>query len=640
MSNLVQPLSLFTDFDISLFKSGKHYKLYEKLGAHITQRDDVWGVYFAVYAPAAKEVQVVGDFNSWSGHDHNLYVRWDGSGIWEGFIPNIGDGDHYKFKILSSIGDKILEKADPLAFRTELPPKTASIVYSSKYKWKDKTWMKKRAKFDHTRQCLSIYEVHLGSWKKNTKTGDSLHFDELAEELVSYVSDMGFSHVEFMPITEHPYYPSWGYQCTSYFAPTARFGDPDELRYLVDAFHQAGIGVILDWVPSHFATDDHALVNFDGSHVYENPDRTKGWHPDWQSHIFNYERNEIRAFLISSALYWLEEYHFDGLRVDAVASMLYLDYSRSEGEWTPNEYGGNENLAAISFLKDLNVAIGRDHPNTLMIAEESTSFDGITRAVHHGGLGFDLKWMMGWMNDTLEYMKRDPIHRQYHHGEISFSMIYAYSEKYVLPLSHDEVVHGKQSLLYKMPGDEWQTFANLRILYSYMFCHPGHKLLFMGNEFGQSHEWNVNTGLHWKLLDHEPHKGVHSLIKDLNTLVNSEKAFKDLNFDSEGFEWIDHSDNKNSILAFIRKSKKEQLIVVCNFIPSFIKSYELGVPSAGKWGIIFNSDDNKYWGSDCIEKRTFASKRKGKHGRKNLIDLQIPPLAIIVLKKEKKKPSK
>lgn len=630
-----KPHSLFTDFDISLFQAGKHFKLYEKFGAQIIEVNGEKGVYFSVYAPSASNVQVVGDFNNWDGSNYDLFVRWDSSGIWEGFIPGVQEGSHYKFKIFSTKDSRVRIKADPFAFKTEVMPLSASVIWSSDHKWKDKKWMNKsRSKKNAHNAPLSIYEVHLGSWKKNN--GDSLSYAELAEELVAYVKEMGFTHVEMMPITEHPYYPSWGYLSTSYFAPTSRFGEPDELKILVEAFHKAEIGVIVDWVPAHFPNDDFALADFDGSCVYEHFDRQKGFHPDWNSLIFNFERNEIRSFLISSAFYWLEQFHFDGLRVDAVSSMLYLDYSREEGQWSPNIYGGNEYLAAKDFLRDLNIAVYGTYPDVHMIAEESTAFPGVTRQAHHGGLGFGKKWMMGWMNDTLEYFSKDPVYRRYHQNEISFSMTYAYSENYLLPLSHDEVVHGKGSMLSKMPGDDWQQFANLRVLYAYMFAHPGDKLLFMGCEIGQRSEWNFNESIEWFVLENLSHKGIQTLIKDLNKLYASELSLHIDNFDPKGFEWIACDDYKNSVLAFERKSEKESILVLCNFTPKVLEKYTIGAPEKGKYKIILNTDDTKYGGSGFSNKKTYNTKAKESHGRDNSLELILPPLGTIFLKKVKK----
>ena len=604
------------------------------MGAHYLEREGVGGTYFAVYAPAARSVAVVGNFNSWNGTDYQLNVRWDSSGIWEGFIPDVGKGELYKYRIASSFDAIIREKSDPYGFFFEKAPKTASITWDTDYKWKDKTWMSKREEKDLYHTTMSIYELHLGSWRKN-KEGNSLSYQEMATEMVDYVKKMGYTHVEMLPVTEHPYFPSWGYLTTGFFAPTSRFGSPQEFMELVEAFHKAGIGVLVDWVPAHFPSDSDWLADFDGSHVYEHPNPKRGFHPDWNSLIFNYERPEVRSFLLSCAHFWVDKYHIDGLRVDAVASMLYLDYSREDGGWDPNIYGGNENLEAIAFLKDLNETIYEQHPGVVMIAEESTAFEGVTKPVNEGGLGFGFKWMMGWMNDSLEYIKRDPIHRQYHHNEISFSMAYAYSENFVLPLSHDEVVHGKNALVNKMPGDEWQKMSNLRLLYAYMFGHPGHKLLFMGNEIGQTTEWNLDTGVRWELLDHKFHKGIQACISDLNHLLAKQPALSEENFSQEGFEWIDHGDHKNSVLAFIRKGKKQQIMVVCNFTPKVQTNYRLGVKEKGKWTEIFNSDADKYGGSDQLNSKVIKTELEESHGKKHSVALTLPPLGVSYLKYKK-----
>jgi len=520
----VIPHSLFTDFDIALFKAGKHYKLYEKFGSHILTLDTHEGTYFAVWAPSAKAVSVIGDFNYWKAGEHPLHVRWDESGIWEGFIPNVGKGSVYKYHIQSNANDVVTEKADPYARRCEHPPKTASIVWNDSYTWKDAKWMKKRKKNNALDAPYSVYEVHLGSWKKHMEEGRFLSYVELADELVNYVKEMNFSHVELMPVMEYPYDPSWGYQLTGYFAPTSRFGYPEEFKLLVDKLHQNDIGIILDWVPSHFPEDAHGLGNFDGSCVYEHPDRRKGFHPDWKSLIFNYGRNEVKSFLISNALFWLDQYHADGLRVDAVASMLFLDYSREEGEWEPNQFGGRENLEAIAFMKEMNEAVYSTFPDVQTIAEESTSFPMVSKPTSIGGLGFGMKWMMGWMHDTLQYFSKEAVYRKHHQNDLTFSMTYAFTENFMLPLSHDEVVYGKSSMLRKMPGDEWQQFANLRLLYSYMYTHPGANLLFQGAEFGQSEEWNFQQSLDWHLLQYDVHKGAQTLVKDLNTFYKKQPA--------------------------------------------------------------------------------------------------------------------
>jgi 1,4-alpha-glucan branching enzyme len=632
----VIPHSLFTDFDIDLFKSGKHYRLYEKMGSHPMTLDGVKGTYFAVFAPAARSVAVMGDFDFWQGNDYQLNVRWDSSGIWEGFIPNVGNGDVYKYKIHSNHGGQVLDKADPFARFCETRPKTASIVWESKYKWADKKWMTKRKDVNALDQPFSVYEVHLASWRRNVMENRSLTYKEMADELVSYVKETGFTHVEFMPIMEHPYDPSWGYQVTGYFAPTSRFGNPEDYKYLVDKFHQNGIGVILDWVPSLFPEDAHGLGNFDGSNVYEHPDPRRGYHPDWKSLIFNYGRNEVKSFLISNALFWLDEYHADGLRVDAVASMLYLDYSRDDGQWEPNIYGGNENLEAIAFLKEFNEAVYENYPDVQTIAEESTSFTGVSRPVYAGGLGFGMKWMMGWMHDTLEFFKKEPVYRRFHQNEITFSLVYAFTENFMLPLSHDEVVYGKKSIIGRMPGDEWQRFANLRTLYSSMFTHPGTKLLFMGAEFGQTSEWSFEGSLDWHLLQYEPHKGVHEFIKDLNKLYRSEKALHEQSFSGEGFEWIDLSDSDNSVMTYLRKGKnpKDDLLVACNFTPVVRKDYRIGVPESKSWKEIFNSDDTKYWGSGVLNTKALNTEKEAWNGRAQSIKATLPPLGVAVFKKK------
>ncbi len=640
MSGKALPHTIFTEFDIYLFKTGQHHQLYNKLGNRQIELNGSKGTYFAVYAPAARSVQVIGNFNNWEGANYDLFVRWDGSGIWEGFIPGIDRGEMYKYKIYSHYDSKVREKSDPYGFYFEMAPGTACITWDTWFEWDDGEWMKKRKDFNAYDSPISIYEVHLGSWKKQLSELRSLHYSELAEELVDYVVKMGFTHVELLPVTEHPFYPSWGYLSTGFFAPTSRFGAPQELMSLIQAFHKAGIGVILDWVPAHFPADDSWLADFDGSHVYEHPNPKKGYHPDWNSLIFNFERPEIQSFLLSSAHFWLDRYHIDGLRVDAVASMLYLDYSRNEGEWDPNEYGGNENFPAIGFLKNLNQSTYERFPGIMMMAEESTAFQGITRPVYQGGLGFGFKWMMGWMNDTLRYLERNPIYRKYHHNEISFSMAYAYSETYILPLSHDEVVHGKRSLVYKMPGDDWQRFANLRLLYSYMFSHPGHKLLFMGNEIGQTSEWNVDGSVEWHLLDHDPHKGIWQLILDLNALFTSEPALYQYSFVYKGFQWIDHGDHENSILAYVRHSEKEMILVVCNFTPSVHDDYRLGIPEEGTWKEIFNSNSTKFWGTGEHHNGKVLTDKIESHGFDQSLSLEIPPLGVIYLKKKKKRNAK
>jgi len=629
--------SRFTDFDIYLFKTGKHFRLYEKFGAHPMTLNGVKGTYFAVWAPSAKQVSVVGDFNYWTDGEHQLNVRWDSSGIWEGFIPGVSEGTLYKYKIHSHHNNYVSEKADPYAKYCEQPPKTASVVWQDEYKWQDEKWLGKRKNHNNLQAPYSVYEVHLASWKKKVEENRSLTYTELADELVAYLKDMNFTHVEFMPIMEHPYEPSWGYQITGYYAPTSRFGNPEQFKMLVDKLHQNNIGVILDWVPSHFPEDAHGLGYFDGTHLYEHPDRRKGYHQDWTSLIFNYERNEVRSFLISNAIFWLEQYHIDGLRVDAVASMLYLDYSREEGEWEPNEYGGNENLAAISFLQDFNKEVYGSFPDVQTIAEESTAFNGVTKPVHLGGLGFGMKWMMGWMHDTLNYFKKDPIHRKYHQNDITFSLTYAFTENFMLPLSHDEVVYGKNSILGRMPGDEWQRFANLRLLYGYMFTHPGTKLNFMGNEFGQYNEWDFQKSLDWNLLDFKPHQNTRKYFKALNRFYKKNPALYEKQFSPEGFEWINYNDAGNSVLSYVRKANnpEENLVVVCNMTPTVHYNYELGIPGEGKLVEVFNSDAEKFGGSGVKNSEKIDIIANPRDGKNNSATITIPPLATVIFKIEK-----
>lgn len=632
--NKVQVHSLFTEFDIDLFKAGKHFRLYEKLGAHPIEVDGVKGVYFAVWAPSAQSVSVVGDFNYWIAGNHELYVRWDASGIWEGFIPNITKGTTYKYKIQSSNNGIVTEKADPFAFYCEKPPHTASVIWDLDYKWDDYKWMKSRKEHNALDKPYSVYEVHLGSWKRHADDNSFLSYTEMAEDLVGYVKETGFTHVEFMPVMEYPYDPSWGYQLVGYFAPTSRFGNPQEFMYLVDRLHDAGIGVILDWVPSHFPDDAHGLGFFDGSNLFEHPDRRKGYHPDWKSLVFNYGRNEVRSFLISNALFWLHHYHVDGLRVDAVASMLYLDYSRKDGEWEPNIFGGRENLDTISFLKDFNEAVYANYEGVQTIAEESTSFPMVSRPTFAGGLGFGMKWMMGWMHDTLHYFQKETVYRKYHQNELTFSMTYAFSENFMLPLSHDEVVYGKHSIAGRMPGDEWQKYANLRLLYGYMFTHPGTKLLFMGSEFGQSGEWNFEQSLDWHLLQYPFHQGIKAVITNLNTLYKSEPALYEKQFSPEGFEWINYSDHDNAVMTYIRKGNdlKNDLIVVCNFTPVVRENYRIGIPRKGELIEIFNSDAKLYGGSGVQQNGKLKVEATPYDGRDYSIALTLPPLAISVFK--------
>jgi 1,4-alpha-glucan branching enzyme len=623
--------SFFTDFDISLFATGKHYHLHQKFGAHPVEVDGEAGVYFSVFAPAAKKVSVTGDFSDWKAV--TLHPRWDSSGIWEGFIPGAKVWQKYKYVIRPNGVRYDLEKSDPYARFAEIPSRTASVIWQDAYAWHDKGWMSGRAKHNSLEAPMSIYEMHVASWKRDPVENRSLTYLELAEELPTYLTRMGFTHVEFMPVMEHPYPPSWGYQITGFFAPTSRFGTPEDFKVLVDALHQAGIGVILDWVPSHFPSDGHGLGRFDGSCIYEHPDWKKGYHQDWDSLIFNYERPEVRAFLISNALFWLEEFHIDGLRVDAVASMLYLDYSRKEGQWEPNNLGGRENLDAISFLKELNETVYTYHSDVQMIAEESTAFPMVSHPVYLGGLGFGMKWMMGWMHDSLNYFKNPTIYRKFHHGAMSFSIFYSFSENFILPFSHDEVVHGKASMLHKMPGEDWLKFANLRLLYTYMFTHPGAKLLFMGAELAQRKEWNYADQLEWDLLEFAPHVGIQTLIMDLNMLYRSQKPLYEVNYEGEGFEWIDFADNEQSILAFVRKGRqvKSQLIVVCNFTEVLRSDYQIGVPKSEGWQEIFNSDDARFGGSGMLNTEPIAVVKEKYHGREHTIRLTLPPLGVTIL---------
>jgi len=647
INNVLYEPSLFTDFDIYLFKEGNHFFAYEKLGAHLIEHKGIKGTYFAVWAPNAEKVFVMGDFNGWNKESHPLAVRWDGSGIWEGFIPGIEKGMKYKFYIVSKYGvfsrgsaegikyGYRLEKGDPFAFFWETPPKTASIVWDLSYDWNDEEWMKNRHKFNSLNSPISIYEVHLGSWRRVPEEGNRhLSYREMAEWLPEYVKEMGFTHVEFLPVMEHPFYGSWGYQVTGYFAPTSRYGTPQDFMYLIDKLHQNGIGVILDWVPSHFPDDAHGLSFFDGTYLYEHQDPKKGYHPHWHSYIFNHGRNEIRNFLISSALFWLDKYHIDGLRVDAVASMLYLDYGRQAGEWIPNKYGGKENLEAIEFIRRLNHTVYEKFPDTQTIAEESTSWPMVSRPVYLGGLGFGMKWNMGWMHDTLWYFSRDPIYRKYHHNQLTFSIWYAFTENFVLPLSHDEVVYGKGSLINKMPGDYWQKFANLRLLFGYMYAHPGKKLIFMGSEFGQWDEWYHEKSLDWHLLQYPSHQGIQRWLKDLNHTYKTEPALYELDFESYGFEWIDFSDVEQSIISFLRKGNdpKDIFLIVCNFTPVPRYNYRVGVPYNGYWKEVLNSDATEYEGSGHGNFGGLYSDSLPMHNRPYSISLTLPPLGILFFK--------
>ncbi len=636
-ARVVSDATLFTEYDTYLFKEGNHALLYEKLGAHLMTFQGSEGTYFAVWAPNAEKVSVAGNFNGWNPNAHQLHGRWDGSGIWEGFIPNIGAGTLYKYHIVSRHNHYQVNKGDPFASQWETPPKTASVVCDLSYEWKDQTWMANRRKMNALHGPMSIYEVHLGSWRRVPEEGNrSLTYREIADHLARYVKEMGFTHVELLPITEHPFYGSWGYQTVGYFAPTSRYGTPQDLMYLIDHLHQNGIGVILDWVPSHFPSDEHGLVYFDGTHLFEHQDPRKGFHPDWNSYIFNYGRNEVRAFLISSALFWLDKYHVDGLRVDAVASMLYLDYGRKDGEWIPNEFGGRENVEAISFLKKLNESVYEKFPDVHAIAEESTAWPMVSRPTYVGGLGFGMKWMMGWMHDTLDYFRNDPIFRKYHHNRLTFGLWYAFTENYVLPLSHDEVVYGKGSLLGKMPGDEWQRFANLRLLYGFMYAHPGKKLIFMGGEFGQGSEWNHDQSLEWHLLEFAYHRGVQQWIKDLNHLYRSEPALHQLDFSYDGFEWVDTQDWEQCILSFMRKGKTSDdlLLMVYNLTPVMRHNYRVGVPRGGTWKEVLNSDAKSYGGSGQGNFGAVETSPIRAHGKEDSIALTLPPLGVVFLKSE------
>ena len=626
--------SMISDFDRHLFNAGQHWKIYEKLGSHLRDVGGNIGVNFAVWAPNAQSVQVIGDFNHWDGRSHCMQKQIP-SGIWELFVPQIGAGQKYKYRIRMQDG-QVVDKTDPYGVFAELPPRTASIVTSlDDYKWQDDNWMERRRNENQLDKPMSVYEVHLGSWRKcEHGIHGWMNYRDLAHQLVQYCKEMGFTHLELLPVSEHPFTGSWGYQTVGYFAATSRYGTPEDFMYFVDHCHQNGIGVIIDWVPAHFPKDSHGLRQFDGSALYEHSDPRQGEHPDWGTMIFNFGRNEVRNFLIANALFWLEKYHIDGLRVDAVASMLYLDYSRKQGEWVPNVHGGRENLEAIHLLREFNQQAHAQHPGVLTIAEESTAWPGVSRPTDFGGLGFSLKWNMGWMNDTLRYMRHDPIHRQHHHGELTFSLIYAFTENFTLPLSHDEVVHGKGALIAQMAGDLWQKFANLRLLYSYMWTHPGKNLLFMGCELAQWHEWNYDSQIQWDLLDWDTHRGVQKLVADLNHLVQREPALYERDFNEEGFEWIDCMNAQDSVLGYIRKAKDpNDFVVVCSNFTPVVRQYRLGVPKAGFYKEIFNSDSVHYAGTNVgnypgVEAKVGA----GSHGRPSSILITLPPLATLVFK--------
>jgi len=679
--------SLLTDHDIYLFKEGNHFRLYDKLGAHVVKNGSVGpqtqsgasgvpvkGTYFAVWAPNAARVSVVGDFNEWNPHTHPLAARWDGSGIWEGFIPRIGKGSLYKYHIVSNHNGYTVNKGDPFAFFWEMPPNTASVVWDIDYTWGDEAWRQKQPERNSLNAPLSIYEVHLGSWRRDPGDPDRLlSYNEIAPMLAQYVKEMGFTHVEFLPVMEHPLYASWGYQTLGYFAPSRRYGSPQDLMFLIDHLHQNDIGVILDWVPSHFPTDEYGLGYFDGTHLYEHADPRLGFHPDWRSAIFNYGRHEVREYLISSACFWLDKYHADALRVDGVASMLYLDYSRKEGEWIANEHGGRENLQAIAFLRRFNEMVYRDFPQIQTIAEESTAWPMVTKPVDVGGLGFGMKWNMGWMHDTLEYFNQDPIYRKYHQGKLTFSILYAFSENFILPLSHDEVVHGKGSLYGRMPGDAWQKFANLRLLFGYMYTHPGKKLLFMGGEFGQWPEWQHDHSLEWHVLEHPQHRDLQKWVRDLNHLYRTEPALFELDFDSKGFEWIDYHDADSSVVSYLRRAKPAPgphrpsgaggsppqaapqpealqtpvqppasslppasiLAIVCNFTPVPRSGYRVGVPQGGFWKEILNSDAQEYGGSGQGNMGGVEALPESFYGKfEYTLSVTLPPLGIVVFKSQ------
>jgi len=634
-------VSLLTPEDFYLFNEGSHYRIYEKLGAHLIQAGNVeaggaQGTIFSVWAPNAHHVSVIGSFNGWNPDSHQLRPRGS-SGIWEGFIPAVSKGALYKFHIASTQLGYESERADPVAILDEKPPLTASVVWDLNYSWNDSAFLEKRAAENSTHAPISIYEVHLGSWMRVPEEGNrSLSYREIAPRLADHVNKLGFTHVELLPVMEHPFYGSWGYQTTGYFAPTARYGTPQDFMYLVDYLHQHNIGVILDWVPSHFPSDGHGLAFFDGTHLFEHSDTRQGFHPDWKTFIFNYGRSEVRSFLLSSAMFWLDKYHADGLRVDAVASMLYLDYSRKEGEWIPNRYGGRENLEAIDFLRRFNLEAYGEHPDIQTYAEESTSYPMVSRPTHLGGLGFGFKWDMGWMHDTLQYFQQDPIHRQYHHNKLTFRMLYSFHENFVLPLSHDEVVHGKGSLIGKMPGDEWQKFANLRLLFAYMFAQPGKKLLFMGSEFGQVSEWSHDRSLDWNVLQYPVHSGLMAWLEQLNRLYVSQNAMHWFDNDSRGFEWVDCNDAPMSVVSLLRRgqSEDESILVACNFTPVPRLGYMVGVPSGGYWKELLNSDAREYAGSGIGNMGGTEALPQSTHGRPFTLRLTLPPLAALFLKRQ------
>jgi len=629
-------MGLLTEQDLYLFNQGRHYRAYEKLGSHLTSVDGRPGANFSVWAPNARAVTVMGSFNDWNKDSHPLRPR-ESSGIWEEFIPGVTKGSVYKYHIVSRHHGHVVDKADPFGFLHEKPPRTASLVWDLDYQWSDHDWMQGREGRNSLHAPISIYEVHLGSWMRVPEEHNRpLTYRETAPRLADYAQRMQFTHVELLPVMEHPFYGSWGYQTTGYFAPTARYGTPQDFMYLVDYLHQHGIGVILDWVPSHFPADEHGLAYFDGTHLFEHSDSRQGFHPDWKTLIFNYGRDEVRSFLLSSAMFWLDKYHVDGLRVDAVASMLYLDYSRKQGEWLPNKYGGRENLEAIDFLRQFNIEAYKQYPGIQTFAEESTAWPMVSRPIYLGGLGFGFKWDMGWMHDTLQYFSHDPIHRKFHHNQLTFRMLYGFTENFVLPLSHDEVVHGKGSLIGKMPGDEWQRFANLRLLFAYMFAQPGKKLLFMGDEFGQVREWAHDTSLEWDVLQYPVHYGMQNWVEQLNRLYAREPALHDYDTDPKGFEWIDCNDNAASTISLLRKSRSpsQNIVVVCNFTPVPRLDYRLGVPAGGYWRELLNSDAKEYGGSGVGNAGGIMAEDKPVHGRPYSLELTLPPLGALFLKAE------
>jgi 1,4-alpha-glucan branching enzyme len=631
-----ETISLLTDNDLYLFNEGSHFRLYDKFGAHMVTHSGTSGTYFAVWAPDALQVSVIGSFNGWDKRGHGLHPRGE-SGIWEGFFAGIDKGTLFKYHVVSRFNDYRVDKTDPFSIFNEIPPKTASIVWDLGYEWGDREWLSSRRQRNALDKPMAIYEMHVGSWRRMIEEGNrSLSYRELALQLADYLQQMEYTHVEFLPVMDHPFFGSWGYQITGYFAPSGNYGTPQDLMYLIDTLHQRGIGVILDWVPSHFPADEHGLAFFDGTHLYEHADPRQGYHPDWHSYIFNYGRKEVQSFLISNALFWLDRYHADGLRVDAVASMLYLDYARQPGEWIPNQYGGRENIEAINFLRRLNQEVYENHPDVQTIAEESTAWPMVSRPTYLGGLGFGLKWDMGWMHDTLEYMSQDPIYRRYHHNQLTFRMIYAFHENFVLPLSHDEVVYGKGSLIGKMPGDDWQKFANLRALFGYMYAQPAKKLLFMGGEFGQWREWVHDAGLEWDLLGFPFHAGLQKWVQDLNRLYRSEPALHEMDCDPGGFEWIDCGDADSSVVSLIRKGRSNSniILVLCNFTPVPRFSYRVGAPRGGWWQEVLNSDAAQYGGGNMGNLGGVEAAPVGLHGRPHSLTVALPPLSVSFFKSQ------